>query len=147
MENKYQEALDRVKELINNELDETKMTFEQFNYIITLQEAVDKAKRYDTFIALPHNIKQKLFELKQPINFEKLVDIARRDTPAKTRIQIYCCSSNEDWYCTDCNNEVGYKDTYCKWCGRQLDWSDADEQRSRKRGYYKITTKFEDEYD
>ena len=45
--NKYQESLNELKDFVHSELDGTRMLDKYLGYVNTLQEAIDKANKYD----------------------------------------------------------------------------------------------------
>ena len=45
-------------------------------------------------------------------------------TPTKTYFLNYGGYKIGNWHCDNCNGIVEKGDTYCKHCGRKLDWSD-----------------------
>lgn len=116
MRNKYQNALDRMKILANN--DWTK------NY----SECKDKEKTV-------HIYDKRMFEIDAE-SIKCLQELVDKETPAKPYKDDLSYSG---YKCPNCDSNIFQlrshnivKTPYCIWCGQKLDWSEENDRQSNK---------------
>jgi hypothetical protein len=111
MNNKYQEALNKIKNKLTTV--EYLQPLQATNKPTTFQEAFERAEGIEMTIECEEELKT-------------LQELVNKATPKKVYFLNYGGYKIGNWHCTMCEKIIHKGEDYCINCGQKLDWSEEN---------------------